>query len=48
MIDRQIDSPMPIPFGLVVKKASNSRFALVRVLYGDNHVPLFVHTGLDQ
>jgi hypothetical protein len=34
MTDRQIDSPMPVPFGFVVKNASKTRSAISGALPG--------------
>lgn len=54
MIERQIDSPMPIPLGLVVKKALKSCVALLRVdanarvLDRDKHLATVVQLRPDQ
>ena len=53
MIARQIDSPIPIPSGLVVKSGLNNQWSVLRAdsrsgvrdRYG--YVATFVHLGLD-
>jgi hypothetical protein len=53
MIERQIDSPMPTPSGLVVTKVSNSRLWLsvdadAGVLHRDQHLVGFAGARAEQ